>query len=226
MNQYILFIDTETSDVPVDLSKPYSEPNNWPFAVQISWCIYTKAGKKVKEQSYFINNKDIHVSAGSQKIHGISKQTLRNYGISRKTVLQMLQNDVAQYKPLLVGHFLKLDYYIIGADAFREKMTNPLELLPTFCTMLATQHLVKNPRITFLKLCDLYDMLFNKPLINTHNALSDAMATANCFFELIRLKEITSFCQPPIATNQSEIIGKKSWLAASSIIIFITSLTT
>lgn len=225
MNQYILFIDTETSDVPVDLTKPYSEPNIWPFAIQISWCIYTKAGKKIKEQSYFINNKDIRVSADSLKIHSISKQTLQDYGISRKTVLQMLQSDVAQYNPLLVGHFLQLDFHIIGADAYREKMINPLQLLPTFCTMLATKHLVKNPRITYLKLCDLYDMLFNKPLANAHNALCDAVATANCFFELVKLKEITSFRQPPIPSNHSEIISKKSWLSTSSFIIFITSLT-
>ena len=203
MNQYVLFIDTETSDVPGDLSKPYNLAGNWPFAVQISWCIYNKAGKKIKAQTYFINNRDINVSLGSLKIHGITKQMLRDYGVSRKTILQMLQNDVAQYKPLLVGHFLELDYHIVGVDAFREKMANPLQGLTTFCTMLATKHLVKNPRTTFLKLGCLFEQLFRQPLSNQHNALNDALATADCFFELVRQKEITNFTQAPIASIQA-----------------------
>jgi DNA polymerase-3 subunit epsilon len=203
MSQYVLFIDTETSDVPGDLSKPYTLVCNWPFAVQMSWCIYNKAGKKIKSQSYLINSRDILVSVSSLKIHGITKQMLRDYGVSRKTVLQMLQNDVAQYKPLLVGHFLELDYHIIGVDAFREKIPNPLRGLITFCTMHATKHLVKNPRTTYLKLGCLYEQLFHQPFNNQHNAMNDAIATADCFFELVKQKEIVNFTQAPIATIQA-----------------------
>jgi len=222
MNQYILFIDTETSDKPKDLNKPYNELNYWPNAVQISWCIYTKEGKKIKEKSYFINNKDIQIAESSFKIHGISKQTLRDYGVSRKTVLQMLQSDVNQYKPLLVGHFLELDFHIIGADAFREKMPHPLQSLSTFCTMLTTKHLVKNPRTTYLKLGVLYELLFNRPLQNTHNALSDAVATAECFFELLKRNEINMFNQSPITINPANDFTKGAWMATSSFIMFIT----
>lgn len=207
MSQYVLFIDTETSNVPGDLSKPYNLANNWPFAVQISWCIYNKAGKKIKAQSYFINNRDIQVSVTSLKIHGITKQMLRDYGVSRKTVLQMLQSDVAQYHPLLVGHFLELDYHIIGVDAYREKLPNPLQGLTTFCTMIATKHLVKNPRTTFLKLGVLYEQLFHQPLGNQHNALNDVLATADCFFELVKQKEITNFTQAPIASIQARTVA-------------------
>jgi DNA polymerase-3 subunit epsilon len=203
MRQYVLFIDTETSDVPGDLNKPYNLASNWPFAVQISWCVYNKAGKKIKAQTYFINSRDILVSVASLKIHGITKQMLRDYGVSRKTVLQMLQNDVQQYNPLLVGHFLELDYHIIGVDAFREKMPNPLRGLTTFCTMLATKHLVKNPRTTYLKLGCLYEKLFHRPLNNQHNALNDAIATADCFFELVRQNQIVNFTQAPLASIQA-----------------------
>jgi DNA polymerase-3 subunit epsilon len=205
MSQYVLFIDTETSDIPVDLNKSYSEASNWPFAVQISWCVYNKSGKKIKAQSYFINNRDILVSVSSLKIHGITKQMLRDYGVSRKTVLQMLQNDVAQYKPLLVGHFLELDYHIVGADAFREKILNPLQGLATFCIMLATKHLVKNPRTNYLKLGVLYEQLFHQSFSNQHNALNDALATADCFFELVKQKEIVNFTQTPIASIQAAV---------------------
>ncbi len=202
MSQYVLFIDTETSDIPSDLNKPYSDASNWPFAVQISWCIYNKIGKKIKAQSYFINNRDIQVSVSSIKIHGITKQMLRDYGVSRKTVLQLLQSDVAQYKPLLVGHFLELDYHIVGVDAFREKIPNPLQGLTTFCTMLASKHLVKNPQTTYLKLGVLYEQLFQRPLSHQHNALNDAVATAECFFELIKQTEIANFTQAPILSIQ------------------------
>ncbi len=226
MNDYLLFIDTETSGLPKSLDKPYSAVNNWPNAVQVSWCIFTKDGRKIKEKSYFINNNDIQISSGAIKVHGITKHVLKDYGISRKSVLSMLTADITQYKPLLVGHFLELDYHVIGADAYREKMENPLQLVPAFCTMVATKHMVKNPAATFLKLGQLHEILFNQPLQHQHNALSDAMATATCFFELVRRKEITNFKQPPIVLPANQYIynNKTGWLLAASAIILITLL--
>jgi DNA polymerase-3 subunit epsilon len=57
--------------------------------------------------------------------------------------------------------------------------------------MLATRHLVSNPAAAHLRLGELYTYLFNKKLENEHNALADARATAECFYELLRRGEIT-----------------------------------
>jgi hypothetical protein len=52
-------------------------------------------------------------------------------------------------------------------------------------------------------------------LLSQHNAMVDATATAECFFELVKRKEIYNFTQPPILFKPDEKIRKTSvWLIA------------
>src|SRR5438128_7128721 len=104
--------------------------------------------------------------------------------------MQMLADDFLKYKPLVIGHFMEFDMHMIGADFYRTGIENPIKKEATFCTMLATTAFVKNPALKFFRLGELYETLFNKPLENQHDALVDAKATAECFFELFKRGEI------------------------------------
>ncbi|RYE36218.1 MAG: hypothetical protein EOP42_04180 [Sphingobacteriaceae bacterium] len=104
--------------------------------------------------------------------------------------MQLLADDMIKYQPLLVGHFMELDYHVINADFFRSGVENPAVNLKTFCTMLATKYLNHHPQHKYLRLGDLYQLLFNMPLQNQHNALNDVVATAESFFELWKRGEI------------------------------------
>jgi DNA polymerase-3 subunit epsilon len=215
LKDYLLFIDTEASGLPKKWSLTYSVPNNWPHAVQISWLIFTKAGEKIKEENHYINNNDFEMSPGALNIHGLTKDFLHKAGMPRRELLLLLSKDLQQYQPMVVGHFTELDYRIIGADYFREALENPMEKLRTFCIMKATQHLQQNPDSKFLRLGNLYELLFKRPLLSQHNAMVDATATAECFFELVKRKEIYNFTQPPILFKPDEKIRKTSvWLIA------------
>ena len=133
----------------------------------------------------------------------------------------MLTKDLKQYAPTIVGHFTELDYHIIGAAYFNETMENPMEKLPVFCIMKASKHLQQNPNSQFLRLGDLYELLFKRPLLSQHNALVDATATADCFFELVKQKEITNFTQPPVACQPNEkATHYLNWLVAALFILF------
>ena len=186
MTDYLLFIDTESSGLPKNWELPYSAQNNWPFSVQVSWVIYTKEGQKIKEENHFIKENDLKIARSAIKIHGITQSFLTANGIERREVMQMLSDDVQKYQPLIVGHFMEFDYHMAGVDFYRTGIENPVKKEMTFCTMRATAHLVKNPASKFLRLGELYEMLFNAVLKNQHNALVDATATSECFFELIR----------------------------------------
>lgn len=186
----MLFIDTETSGLPKKWDVPYSQPNNWPYALQISWIIYTKDGKKIKEENHYIYEEDIKITTSSFKIHGITKEFLQKNGRPRKEIMKLFAQDLNDYQPMIVGHFLELDAHVAGAAFFRAGMDNPLVRLPQFCIMLATTHLVRNPRAKYLRLGDLYETLFNVPQEHKHDALEDAAATADCFFELERRGDI------------------------------------
>jgi DNA polymerase III subunit epsilon len=190
VRDYLLFIDTEASALPKKWDLPYSKEGNWPHSVQISWMIYTKDGNEVKQENFYISNNDFEISNSANKVHGITREFVDKKGVDRKEALALLNNDLNQYQPLIVGHFIELDFHLIGADAYRAGIQHPLLNLPTFCTMLATTGFVQNPAKKFLKLCDLYSLLFNAALPNHHNALEDARATAICFFELLKRGEL------------------------------------
>ncbi|MHC2991349.1 hypothetical protein OB13_07040 [Pontibacter sp. HJ8] len=190
MKEYLLFVDTETSGLPKDWSKPYSTPGSWPHVVQVAWVLYTREGEKLKEENYYIRASDYEVSPASQHIHGLSDDFLRENGEDRNAVMQLLHADLIRYQPLVVGHFMQLDYHMLGLSFYRSGLDNPLTKLPNFCTMRATSHFIRESRHRNLRLGELYLRLFRTPLQNEHNALSDASATALCFFELWRKGDI------------------------------------
>jgi DNA polymerase-3 subunit epsilon len=184
VNEFLLFIDTEASGLPKDWEKPYSTPDNWPYAVQISWLLFDQEGIKLKEEDHYINDNDFHISEEAWRIHRLRQDFLGINGKSRTKVLEILKQDIDTYKPMLVGHFLRLDLHILGAESYRAGVENPAAASPAYCTMLGTTHMQPNPQFRYLKLGQLYDMLFHKNLENAHDAYYDAAATAACYFEL------------------------------------------
>ncbi|MVN89753.1 3'-5' exonuclease [Mucilaginibacter aquatilis] len=190
MTDYLIFIDIEASGLPINWHSPYSEEGAWPSAVQVSWLIYNKDGEELKQEDHYIKNSDFIITPAAMEIHGINPGILGIKGEERVPVMQKLANDLNQYKPLVVGHFVQLDYHILSADFHRAGIENPLANLPVFCTMMATSQFIWNPMPKNLRLADLYSYLFYKSLQDQHNALSDAGATADCFFELRKRGEI------------------------------------
>lgn len=191
MSEYLLFLDTEASGLPKNWELPYSAQNNWPYCVQVSWIVYKKDGQKLKQESHYIIEPDIKIAKSATKIHGITLSFLEKNGQSRIEVMKMLAEDVIKYQPLVIGHFMEFDFRMTAVDFYRTGIENPVKNEMTFCTMLATTHLVKNPTKKFFRLGELYEALFGITLKDQHNALVDANATAKCFFELIKRGEIT-----------------------------------
>lgn len=191
MRDYLLFVDTEASGLPINWELPYSAEGNWPSAVQVSWLVYTKDGQEVKREDHYILNTDFVITPKAMEIHGINPGLLAVKGQPRREVMQLLARDLQDYQPLVIGHFVQLDYHILSADFYRAGMANPLAKLPLFCTMLATTQLRWTPMPKSLLLGDLYAFLFYKPLQNQHNAFADAQAAADCYFELMKRTEIS-----------------------------------
>ncbi|WP_242691712.1 3'-5' exonuclease [Desertivirga arenae] len=226
VNQYLLFIDTEASGLPKKWNEPYSKPNNWPNSVQTSWVIFDREGQEIKREDHYIRDQDFKISSSSIKIHGITSDYLATHGKDRREVMQKLYNDLTTYKPLVVGHFMELDYHVLAADFLRSNLANPIEdlKLPAFCTMMATTKFVKNPQRKFMKLGELYDYLFHASLIKPHNAIYDAKATADCFFELLKRgdlseQEVTS--NPLDLTLKPKKETRNSWAFFSIVLLFI-----
>lgn len=200
-SDYILVVDTESSGIPRNWNAPFEQLDKWPNVVQLSWLVYQWDGTLVKQEDHFIANDDYTIEASSRAIHHISDEILKEKGEHRKAVLALLETDVLQYKPIVVGHFVELDYKLLNVEYCRiGQKKNPLQNVPLFCTMLgavALPHLERNNRQ--LKLTELYHYLFSEEQPFPHNALYDALATARCFF---KEREILSL-------SQNEIVSQK-----------------
>jgi DNA polymerase-3 subunit epsilon len=190
-NQYLLFIDTETSGLPLNWNLPYGDNDNWPHALQISWLIYDAQRQLVKQQDHYIKSEGIAITPAAGEIHGLTHDFLAINGKPHNQVMLLLANDLLQYQPMVIGHFMRLDYYVLSAGFYRSGIDNPLNKLPVFCTMVATTQLVHRPLMRHLRLEELYYMLFKTELQNQHNALDDVQATVRCFFELRNRGEIS-----------------------------------
>ena len=191
MKEYLLFVDTETSGVPRNWNQPYSSRDTWPHIAQLAWVVCTADGQEVKAENHYVQPSDYDMDPASGSIHGLTLEFLRAHGQPRHAVMQRLQRDLLHYQPLVVAHFLQLDFHMMGVSFHRAGLRNPLEQLPTFCTMRATGPLVRYPTQGFLRLGELYQRLFHEPLQREHDALVDARATARCYFELRRQGTIT-----------------------------------
>jgi len=226
VNQYLLFIDTEASDLPKKWNEPYSKENNWPHSVQTSWLIFSKDGTEIKREDHYITNTNFKINPASIKIHGITSEYLASHGKDRNEVMQLLHEDLIKYQPLVVGHFIELDYHVLAADFYRSNIDNPVQQLqlPAFCTMISTSKFSRNPHRKFLKLGELYELLFNKHLIKPHNAIYDAKATADCFFELLRRGDLS---ESEVDTYKADLSikpkreVKRSWAFFSIVLLFI-----
>ncbi|QNL49926.1 3'-5' exonuclease [Olivibacter sp. SDN3] len=191
MQNYILFIDTETTGLPTNWSAPHSASDKWPAAVQVAWMIYDAGGQIIKRENYYINNNDIPISKQAELVHHLDIKFLTQYGRSRAFVMELLAKDLMMYEPLVVGHFVELDFHVIGADFHRCNIVNPMRHMPLFCTMLISAKYARKPWVKYLKLNELYHEVLSKDLIDSHNAAADVEATALCFFALQRRGDIT-----------------------------------
>ena len=191
MREYLLFVDTETSGIPRAWNKPYSSRDNWPHIAQLAWVVFTRDGREVKAENHYVQPNDYDMDPASGDIHGLTLEFLRKNGRPRHTVMQRLHRDLLHYQPLVVAHFMQLDFHMMGVGFYRAGLQNPLEQLPTFCTMRATGPLLRSASQGYLRLGELHERLFHEPLQREHDALADARATARCFFELRRQGAIT-----------------------------------
>ena len=231
MNDFLLFVDTETSGIPRDWSLPYSARGNWPHIAQLAWVVYTRDGGEVKAENHYIQPSDYNPNPAASSVHGLTPAFLRTHGAARQVVLQRLHRDLTHYRPLVVAHFMQLDFHMVGVSFHRVGLTNPLLGLPLFCTMRATGPLLRHSSQGFLRLPELYQRLFREPQPRAHDALADAYAAARCFFEMRRQGIITPETMrkqgppvgllPPLPAARRLQFGVAPWLAVGAVLLVL-----
>lgn len=187
---YLVF-DTETTGLPKSFNAPVSDSENWPRMVQIAWQLHDDDGNLVENQDYIIKPEGYDIPFNATRIHGISTKMALNEGRDLQEVLEEF-SEVLKKTRIAAGHNIDFDYNIVGAEFFRKDMENLLENLPSADTMqLGTNYCQlpggKGGKYKSPKLEELYEKLYGKKFDEAHNAAADVNATAQVFFEMIRI---------------------------------------
>ncbi len=183
-----LIIDTETNGLPQLYDLPHTDTTNWPRLISVSWGLYDETGRELSSDTRLVQPDGYRWNQQAQRIHGIRPEEAQEYGLPINTVLTRLRPAIEQ-ADAWVGHFIELDYNVIGAEFVRSasgRSGRGAEFMakPSICTMDASRRV--NPNSDWLKLDELYETLFGERVRNLHNAEADRLATARCFFELKR----------------------------------------
>lgn len=212
--QYLLFVDTETTGLPARWHRPYAEEWEWPSIAQLAWEIYAPDGTLVKAEQAYLQVPANRLTPESEAVHGLTAELLAAQGQEPTAVLGRLLADLAQYRPRVIGHFLRLDFHVLGAALLRAGLPNPLPGLPQFCTMQASPAARPQGPKRPLRLHELHELLFHEPMTRLHDAAVDAAATARCFFELRRLGIISAEVlsgQPPLLPPDGRSARRFPW---------------
>ncbi|MFB9119969.1 DNA polymerase III subunit alpha [Bergeyella porcorum] len=192
---YLVF-DTETTGLPRSFDAPITDSDNWPRMVQIAWQLHDENGKLIENQDYIIRPEGYDIPFNASRIHGITTKIAQEEGRDLQDVLEEFK-AVLQRAKFGVGQNVEFDYKIIGAEFHRKNIENPLQELPKADTMLLGTEYVGIPqgnsgRLKPPKLEEIFEKLYGYKFDEAHNAAADVNATAQVFFEMLRIGVINA----------------------------------
>lgn len=192
-----LFIDTETTGLPLNDKLPYTNLDNWPHLVQVALIIEDENYGVLSKRNFILKPDGYSIPESSTKIHGISNERALKDGEDRNKVLSFL--DIVLYNSdIIIGHNVSFDINVIKSEIIRVNgIENALFVKKKHCvidTMKIGMDICKLPNLSFYsrrsqpykypKLDELYYKLFNKHFDNQHDAMADVQATYDCYYEL------------------------------------------
>ena len=188
-----LFFDTETTGLPRNWSAPVSDIHNWPRIVQIAWELYDADLTLLASNSRIIKPEGYEIPLFASRIHGITTERARESGVALDLVLAEIK-ELLQRADYLVAHNVSFDEKVLGAEFLRKKMPNDLSGKKMICTKeISTQFCaIPGPYgYKWPKLSELYRTLFGTSFEDSHNAIADVRATAQCYIEMKRRGIVT-----------------------------------
>ncbi|WP_407402687.1 DNA polymerase III subunit alpha [Chryseobacterium sp.] len=192
---YLVF-DTETTGLPKNFNAPLSDSDNWPRMVQIAWQLHDDNGVLLENQDYIIKPEGYDIPFNAARIHGITTKIAQVEGRDLQEILEEFSKVLERVR-VVSGHNVEFDYNIVGAEFFRKNMTDNLQEKPKADTMILGTDYCKlgggrGGRYKSPKLEELYEKLYGYKFDEAHNAAADVNATAQVFFEMMRIGIITS----------------------------------
>ena len=177
-----LFIDTETTGLPVSRDLSPMESDQWPRLVSVAY-ILTEEREVIDEGYYIIKPKGFIIPLEATKVHGITTAKAISEGHDLSDVLDTIKAKIDECA-LIVGHNVDFDINVLDAEFYRYNGTLPVHLKHSLCTMLVSKDFCNLPNNKYPKLGELYEILKGEPMTNAHNAMADTQAAMECYWLL------------------------------------------
>lgn len=208
-----LIIDTETTGLPEKYNAPVTDVDNWPRLVQLAWQLHNNKGELVGSNNFIVKPENFTIPFSAEKVHGISTEKALKTGKELKFVLKEFAESVNRSE-FIVGHNIEFDKSIIGAEYVRTNIPNKLFKKASICTKEESTGFCAIPdsrgdKYKWPTLAELYRKLFNEDFKEAHDAAADVIATARCFFELLK-KDIIDKEKHKISDEIPEELKTKS----------------
>ena len=188
---------------------------DWVRMVQIAWAIHDAQGKCLHYNDYIVKPSGFKITDVHYNVHGINTALAENQGIPAKEVLQVFSEDVKKVD-YVVAHYGGFDIGLVTSECHHAGIDHPFTPGENNCKFLDTKshqlgylnrnrarnrqqqqnYLFNNAGYERKRtqwgnkkgpgLLRLHRILFGEDVPDQHNATRDVVATARCFFEMLR----------------------------------------
>ncbi|MBA4848995.1 3'-5' exonuclease [Emticicia sp. BO119] len=184
----VLFIDTETTGLPVDITQGYLAPGNFPRMVQLAYKLYKWTDNDrillTLENTYVIPTFEIPKLA--VKIHGITTKKATKRGKELSECLMPLSKALKE-ADRIVAHSAEFDGGVIGQEFFIcfEMDVMASHWYKLFCTKKHGRDICKIPlndlNYKFPSLQELHKFFYGRRYWGSHDAQNDVNALIRCY---------------------------------------------
>ena len=113
----VVVFDVETTGLPKKRNSPFTDFDNWPHIVQMSWLVYNTINGEIDSINDYIVKlpEDITIPENAIRIHGITNEKMREQGKDICDVLMEFKRDISNSK-IIVAHNLDFDTRITTGE--------------------------------------------------------------------------------------------------------------
>ena len=196
-----LFIDTETTGLPAYRNAPVTDVGAWPHIVQLGWVCTDRFGNQLETARRLVKPDGYVIPPESTRIHGVTHAHATRHGMSLGKVLDEL-NQTASNAAYVVAHNLAFDMPVVQSAYRRIGIhRDSISALQKRCTMRAAAATWGGQWPT---LASTYQRLFGDAPDHAHDALADAIACSEIFFELWERRHISVSGPHPSQYSQED----------------------
>jgi DNA polymerase III alpha subunit (gram-positive type) len=206
---HYLFLDIETTGLPIYRSDKPEDLGNWPYIVEIGWLLLDVKGKLIDEGSNFIKQQ-VKISDFVTSINHITNEMMIKEGIEPKDAWLKIQKAIGNSKEL-IGHNLAFLLPILQAEFIRAGLQKPLVNEPQFCTQEMgcdfckiysdkTMPDYKLPSLEELVKACFFPNVTTFHLSVTHHPEKDVKIVAKCYFKMLEMG-VKDYNKPTASTQ-------------------------